>query len=97
MLLFHQEEALDIVLNACEKFPWDSSRIAQYIKTQLDDRLGASWHVAAGEAFSFELAFEGDSLLYLFYGSLGIVAWKCGTVLLSEVNQDANPRRERFS
>ena len=76
---------MEIILNAVEKFPWDNRQISTEIKRNLDDRLGATWHVVTGESFSFEIAFDADNLLYLFYGSLGIVVWKCGTVLLKEM------------
>ena len=79
-----QDEALEVILNTAEKYPWDGARIAQLVKLQLDDRLGPSWHAAAGEAFGYELTYEGRGLISVLYGSLAVVAWKCGTVLMDE-------------
>ena len=81
----NKEDAMDVIMNACERYSWDSTRISGHVKKNLDDRLGAAWHVIVGETFSFEVTFESDFFIYVFYGSLGIVAWKCGHILLSEL------------
>ena len=74
-----------MILSAVERHPWDNRAIASAVKAAMDERLGASWHVAVGETFGFDVAFESRNLLYLFYGSLAILAWKCGSVLKSEI------------
>lgn len=79
-----------MILNAAEKFPWENRLIAQEIKKNLDERLGATWHIVVGESFSFDVEFESDHLLYVFYGSLGILAWKCGTILKREIQHKKN-------
>ena len=38
--------------------------------------------VVVGESFSVSLDHELPSLLYMYSGSLCIIAWKCGSVLL---------------
>ena len=50
----------------------------------LDSELGCSWHCVVGETFGFSLDLEEGAMLYLFYGSLAILVWKCGTQLLRE-------------
>ena len=77
---------MEIILSGVERHPWENKSIAVYVKEQLDKRLGASWHVIVGEAYSFDVGFEADGLLYLFYGSLGILAFKCGSVLVNEIS-----------
>ena len=83
--MYVKEDALDVILSGAEKFPWDNKKISQLIKKNLDNRLGAAWHVIVGETFAFEVEFESDYLIYVFYGSVGILAWKCGTVLNNEI------------
>ena len=46
-----QEDTVDIILNALEKYPWDNWEIAEDIKKRMDERTGAAWHVVVGEAF----------------------------------------------
>ena len=76
---------MDTILVACERFPWNNINISDHIKKELDLKFGAAWHVVIGESFSFEVTFEAEDLIYLFYGSLAILAWKCGTVLNNEM------------
>ena len=75
-------------MSAVEQFPWDNNNISKCIKSNLDAKLGASWHVIVGAAYSFEIGYESEYVIYLFYGSLGILAWKCGTMLISEITRD---------
>ena len=75
---------MEIILGAVEQYPWDNSSISKCIKCSLDNRLGASWHVIVGATYSFDIGFESEYIIYMFYGSLGILAWKCGTMLINE-------------
>ncbi len=75
IVFFRQDEAMDVILNTADRFLWDCSRISHAVKQQLDERLGSSWHVITGEAFGYEVTFEGRSLISVLYGSLAIVAW----------------------
>ena len=72
---------MDIILNCAEKFPWENRLIAQLIKRTLDDKLEPTWQVVVGESYSFEVTFQSGEFINVFYGSLGILAWKCGTAL----------------
>ena len=46
------------------------------------DMFSNSPQVVVGESFSVSLDHELPSLLYMYSGSLSIIAWKCGSVLL---------------
>ena len=46
------------------------------------DLCSPSPQVVVGESFSVSLDHELPSLLYMYSGSLCIIAWKCGSVLL---------------
>lgn len=43
------------------------------------DRLyGQSWHVIVGEHFAFDVTYQANHLLYVFFGgNLGVLLWKC--------------------
>ena len=38
-----------------------------------------------GERYSFAVEYEAQSMLYLFHGNLAILAWKCGNMLIKEI------------
>ena len=76
---------MEVVITAMEKFHWDNTEIANYLKRELDTRFGCSWHVVTGEEFGFDIDFEADKMMYIFYGSLAVLLWKCGSQLLKEV------------
>ena len=47
------------------------------IKTGLDRKFGAAWHVCAGEGFAFEVTYQQRNMLHLYYGKTGILVFKC--------------------
>ena len=53
-----RDEMVEVVMTAMEKFHWDSTEIANYMKRELDIRFGCSWHVVVGEEFGFDVDFE---------------------------------------
>ena len=73
----------------CHPAGWDVPQLCKLIKRRLDAKFGATWHVVAGEGYSFDVDHESEYLMFLIYGSLGIVAWKCGDLLLGEVKYRA--------
>ena len=40
-----------------------------------------------GGAFSFDVGFEADRMIFLYYGSLAIVAWKSTNIFLGDARQ----------
>ena len=76
---------LDVVLHACEQTGWDTPELCKAIKRRLDVKLGPTWHVVAGDCFSFDVDYDSEYLIFLIYGSLGIVAWKCGDLFIKEM------------
>jgi Dynein light chain type 1 len=50
---------------------------AQLIKHSLDKKFGASWHCAIGEGFGFEITYQQRNMIYVYYGQLGVLAYKC--------------------
>lgn len=48
------------------------------IKDTMDKKFGIYWHVVVGEGFGFEVSYETENILYLFFGgNMAIVLWKC--------------------
>jgi Dynein light chain type 1 len=50
---------------------------AQLIKNTMDKKFGASWHCAIGEGFGFEITYQKRNMIYMYYGQLGVLAYKC--------------------
>ena len=50
---------------------------AQLIKTSLDKKFGAAWHCVIGEGFGFDMTYQAKNMLYMYYGTIGILAYKC--------------------
>ena len=53
-----QDEIIEVVISALEKFHWENREIAFWVKSELDKRLGCSWHVVVGEEFGFDITYE---------------------------------------
>lgn len=50
---------------------------AQLIKTTMDKKFGAAWHCVIGEGFGFDITYQAKNMVYVYYGSIGILAYKC--------------------
>ncbi|GMI27123.1 hypothetical protein TeGR_g8037 [Tetraparma gracilis] len=50
---------------------------ALLIKNTLDKRFGLTWHAAVGEGFGFDITCQNRYLIYVFYGSVGVLCYKC--------------------
>lgn len=75
-------ESLDVITQAVEKQAtkvtdrnWEAA--AQTIKTSMDKKFGAAWHVVVGEGFGFEMTFQSTNMIYVFFGNVGVLAYKC--------------------
>ena len=53
-----QDEIIEVVITALEKFHWENRDIAFWVKAELDKRMGCSWHVVVGEEFGFDITYE---------------------------------------
>ncbi|KAJ3639402.1 hypothetical protein Zmor_002763 [Zophobas morio] len=73
-----KQEAMELVVTACEKYSTNNEAAAKMIKDEMDKKFGPPFHVVVGEGFGFEISFECTNLLYMFSGgNLAIVVWKC--------------------
>ncbi|XP_019868951.1 dynein axonemal light chain 4 [Aethina tumida] len=71
-------EVMELAVTACEKFAANNEAAARMIKEEMDKKYGPPFHVVVGEGFGFEVSYEINNLLYMFFGgNLGICIWKC--------------------
>ncbi|KAI9144324.1 hypothetical protein BKA69DRAFT_1056915 [Paraphysoderma sedebokerense] len=69
-------ETVDMVVTYLEKHPGNYEAAAKNVKEVMDKKCGTSWHVIIGEGFEFEITHEMKNLLFMFFGSLGVLVWK---------------------
>jgi dynein light chain 4 len=43
----------------------------------MDKKFGATWHCVIGEGLGFDITYQAKHLMYLFYGNIGVVLFKC--------------------
>jgi hypothetical protein len=43
----------------------------------MDKKFGAAWHCVIGEGFGFEITYQAKNMVYVYYGQIGILAYKC--------------------
>ena len=73
-----KNEVMEMCANACEKHVTNNESAAKLIKESMDKKYGNSWHVVVGEGFGFEVSYELNSLMYMFFaGNLAVCVWKC--------------------
>ncbi|EDW08768.1 dynein axonemal light chain 4 [Drosophila mojavensis] len=73
-----RHEVVELVVGMCEKFSSNYETCARMIKDTMDKKFGIYWHVVVGEGFGFEVSYETENILYIFFGgNMAIVLWKC--------------------
>ncbi|XP_030557772.1 dynein light chain 4, axonemal [Drosophila novamexicana] len=73
-----RQEVIDLSVSVCEKYSSNYELAAKTIKETMDKKFGIYWHVVVGEGFGFEVSYETENILYLFFaGNLAVVLWKC--------------------
>eukprot|EP01033_Poteriospumella_lacustris_P018433 gene18433-13260_t len=72
-------EAMEVITMSVDKHQatknYEAS--AQLIKATLDKKFGAAWHCAIGEGFGFDITYQAKNMIYVYYGSIGILCYKC--------------------
>jgi len=71
-------EAVELITMALDKHLTSRNieAAAAMVKNAFDKKFGAHWHCVIGEGFGFEITFQARHLVYLFYGSLGVLCYK---------------------
>ena len=70
-----QQAAIDIAFEAMEKSAADSD-IADYIKTEFDNRYGGDWHCIVGKNYGSSITPLDESFIYFSYRGLSILLFK---------------------
>mmetsp|Transcript_8274 Transcript_8274/g.9044 ORF Transcript_8274/g.9044 Transcript_8274/m.9044 type:complete len:91 (-) Transcript_8274:20-292(-) len=72
-------EAMEVITMAVDKHQATKNyeAAAQLIKSTLDKKFGAAWHCAIGEGFGFDITYQAKNMIYIYYGTIGILAYKC--------------------
>ena len=79
MMAENSADTLDIITSAIDKHSSTKNFEAagQLIKNTMDRKFGATWHVAIGEGFGFDLTYQEGNMLYAYYNNIGVVVFKC--------------------
>ena len=51
--------------------------MAKIIKETMDRKYGPQWHCAIGEGFGFDVTYQQPNMIYVYYGKVGILLFKC--------------------
>ncbi len=72
-------ESMEIITMAVDKHQTTKNyeAAAQLIKSTMDKKFGAAWHCAIGEGFGFDITYQAKHMVYVYYGQIGILAYKC--------------------
>lgn len=68
---------LSQIIVALNHQPHSFQAAAQLIKAGLDKKFGAAWHCVIGEGFGFDITYQAKNMIYIVYGTIGILAYKC--------------------
>jgi len=73
------QEAIEVTTMAMDKFisKKDYDGAAKAIKDQMDKKFGTLWHCAIGEGFGFDVTYQQKNMMYIYYGQVGILIYKC--------------------
>ena len=72
-------EASEIVTMAVDKYASTSNyeAMSKLIKEAMDKKYGPQWHCAIGEGFGFDVTYQQPNMIYVYYGKIGILLYKC--------------------
>ena len=52
-------------------------RVLDAIKETMDKKFGQMWHCVIGEGFGFEIMYPQRNMIFIYYGEIGILVYKC--------------------
>eukprot|EP01041_Mallomonas_annulata_P001009 gene1009-1980_t len=72
-------ECMEIITMSVDKHATTKNyeAAAQLIKSTMDKKFGAAWHCCIGEGFGFEITYQAKYMIYVYYGQIGVLAYKC--------------------
>ncbi len=72
------QEAMECITMGLDKHAATKNYEAasQLIKAALDKKFGASWQCVIGEGFGFDITYQEKNMIYVYYGTVGILCYK---------------------
>lgn len=72
-------ESMEIITMSVDKHQATKNyeAAAQLIKSTMDKKFGAAWHCAIGEGFGFDITYQSKNMIYVYYGQIGVLVYKC--------------------
>ncbi|KAH8053747.1 hypothetical protein JL722_9222 [Aureococcus anophagefferens] len=72
-------EATEIITMAVDKYVTNGNyeAMSKMIKEAMDKKYGPQWHCAIGEGFGFDITYQQPNMIYVYYGKIGILLYKC--------------------
>ena len=72
------QEALEIITMGLDKHTATKNYEAasQLIKASLDKKFGVSWQCVIGEGFGFDITYQERNMIYVYYGTVGVLCYK---------------------
>ncbi|XP_063962645.1 uncharacterized protein LOC135155960 [Lytechinus pictus] len=72
-----QDRALDLGVDAMERFQTEKDRAA-HIKKTFDLEFDTTWHVIVGKHFASFVTHEAKCFIYFYIGPMAFLLWKSG-------------------
>ena len=43
----------------------------------MDKKFQPAWHCVIGEGFGFDITYQSKNMVYVYYGAIGVLCYKC--------------------
>ena len=72
-------EAVEVISMAVDKHvsTGNYEAMCKIVKETMDRKYGPQWHCAIGEGFGFDVTYQQPNMIYVYYGKIGILLFKC--------------------
>uniref|UniRef100_A0AC35U218 Aldolase_II domain-containing protein n=1 Tax=Rhabditophanes sp. KR3021 TaxID=114890 RepID=A0AC35U218_9BILA len=71
-------DAVYLAMVSCQRYKTNYKKIAKDIHSRLMKKFGGDWNVIVGERFGLQIAYDPNSLLYMFCGvNIAICIYRC--------------------
>eukprot|EP00633_Aureoumbra_lagunensis_P004529 CAMPEP_0197305302 /NCGR_PEP_ID=MMETSP0891-20130614/1304_1 /TAXON_ID=44058 ORGANISM="Aureoumbra lagunensis, Strain CCMP1510" /NCGR_SAMPLE_ID=MMETSP0891 /ASSEMBLY_ACC=CAM_ASM_000534 /LENGTH=109 /DNA_ID=CAMNT_0042786187 /DNA_START=81 /DNA_END=410 /DNA_ORIENTATION=- len=72
-------DTTEIITMAVDKYTTNGNyeAMSKMIKEAMDKKYGPQWHCAIGEGFGFDITYQQPNMIYVYYGKIGVLLYKC--------------------
>ncbi len=72
-------ETVEVISMAVDKHvsTGNYEAMCKIVKETMDRKYGPQWHCAIGEGFGFDVTYQQPNMIYVYYGKIGILLFKC--------------------